>query len=79
MREIDPERHRADAIKNFRAQDKLKPAIRALIYEYGFETVRGLYNDGHRDAEKMREELEAYRGKRQDEWLSQIPFPRTKR
>jgi len=57
--------------------DRLKPAMRALVYEFGFDVVHGMLGDGWSDADKLRAELEAWRERRQGEWLSEIPYARS--
>ena len=56
--------------------DGLKPPMRELVREFGVEVVHGMFLDGWRDAEKLRPELEAWRERQQERWLSEIPYPR---
>lgn len=56
--------------------DQLPMAFRSLIHEFGWTVVRDMRADGHHDAGKLREELEAWRGRRQERWLAEIPYPR---
>jgi hypothetical protein len=58
--------------------DRMPPAWRALVYEFGAAVVFGMIEDGHRSAAKLRLELEAWRDRRQDEWLAEIPYPRSR-
>lgn len=69
------ERH-PGAIRNMAAMDKLARPWRDLINEFGFVIVRDMRNDGHRDAAKLREELEAWRVRQQGAWLAEIPYQR---
>lgn len=59
--------------------DRLKPAMRALVYEYDFNIVYGMFADGWRDAAKLEPELIAWRERRQEQWLAEIPYQRTGR
>jgi hypothetical protein len=56
--------------------DRLPKAWRALVHEFGAAIVLAMIEDGHRSAEKLRPELEAWRERRQEEWLAEIPYPR---
>lgn len=60
------------------AMDKLPPAWRGLIHEYGWQVVWDMRLDGHRDAGKLRELLEAWRARRQEDWLAEIPYRRAR-
>jgi hypothetical protein len=57
--------------------DRLPPAWRALVHEFGWTVVGGMIDDGHRCAATLRSELEAWRERRQERWLSEIPYPRS--
>ncbi len=74
MREVSFEEHQRDAIKNMTAMDRLPADVRGLINEFGFSIVRAMWNDGHRNAAKLREELETWRERQQEKRLSQIPY-----
>jgi hypothetical protein len=50
--------------------DRLKPPMRALVYEFGFDVVHGMFVDGWRDADRLRPELEAWRERQADVRLS---------
>jgi N-methylhydantoinase B/oxoprolinase/acetone carboxylase alpha subunit len=52
------------------AIDKLSRPMRELVDEFGAAIVLGMIADGHRDARKLRIELEAWRERRQNEWLA---------
>jgi hypothetical protein len=56
--------------------DRMKPEMRALVHEFGFEIVHGMLADGWNDAEKLRPELEAWRERQQEAWLQEIPYGR---
>lgn len=49
---------------------------RDLINEYGWNIVAGMIEDGHRSAAKLEPELIAWRERRQEAWLAEIPYPR---
>jgi hypothetical protein len=51
--------------------------MRDLANEYMAEIVLGMIADGHRDADKLREELEAWRARRQEEALRTNWFEKT--
>jgi hypothetical protein len=51
------------------AFDKLPRPMRDLGNEYGGEIVTAMVADGHNDPDKLREELEAWRSRRQEELL----------
>jgi hypothetical protein len=68
----------SDSIKVMAAIDALSVPMRALVREYGHNVVLGMIADGHKDPDKLREELEAWRAKRQQEiavtnWLAKAP------
>jgi hypothetical protein len=58
------------------AIDRLPEDFRALVHEFGWIIVRDMRADGHRDAVKLRRELEAWRARKQDEWAAEIPYQR---
>lgn len=64
------------SIKIMAFVDRLTPPMRALVHEFGVQIVHDMFVDGHRDAEKLRAELEPWRDKRQDQWFSEIPYRR---
>jgi hypothetical protein len=55
--------------------DRMPRAWRDLINEFGWIIVREMRLDGHRDAVALREELIAWRERRQEAWLAKIPYP----
>lgn len=59
--------------------DRLKPDMRALVYEYDYTIVHGMFADGWFDAEKLEPELIAWRERRQEAWLDEIPYPAMRR
>ena len=59
--------------------DKLAPPMRALVHEFGVQIVHDMFADGHRDAAKLRDELEPWRVRQQDKWLAEIPYVRAPR
>jgi hypothetical protein len=67
-----------DSVKVMTAIDKLAEPMRALAHEYGHNVVLGMIADGHNDPDKLREELEAWRHRRQEEiartnWFEKAP------
>jgi hypothetical protein len=56
--------------------DRLKPAMRALVYEYDYTIVHGMFADGWTNADKLRPELDAWRERQQERWLAEIPYRR---
>jgi hypothetical protein len=56
--------------------DRLPRAWRDLINEFGWIIVRDMRLDGHRDAARLREELDAWRRRQQERWLAEIPYSR---
>lgn len=66
----------ANSIEFMEIMDRMPPNWRALVHEFGWIIVRDMRADGHRDAAKLREELEAWRERQQERWLAEIPYPR---
>jgi hypothetical protein len=62
---IDPNSQKVMA-----AIDKMKPAMRALVHEYGFLIVHNMIADGYRDPVALRPLLETWRQRRQEALLS---------
>jgi hypothetical protein len=58
--------------------DRLKPAMRALLYEYDYTILHGMFADGWHDPEKLTPELIAWRERRQEAWLAEIPYLRSR-
>jgi hypothetical protein len=56
--------------------DRLPADFRALVHEFGWVIVRDMRADGHRDAAKLRGELEAWRARKQAAWAAEIPYAR---
>ena len=50
--------------------DALDPQFRALVYEFGFNIVTAMIEDGAHNAEALRCDLETWRGRRQAQWLA---------
>lgn len=61
-------------MKEMAAVDRLPPVWRDLVNEYGWVVVRDMRLDGHRDADRLRELLVSWRERRQQDWLSEIPY-----
>jgi hypothetical protein len=57
--------------------DRLPRSWRDLVNDFGWIIVRDMRADGHRNAAKLREELEAWHGRRQEAWLGEIPYRRS--
>jgi hypothetical protein len=49
--------------------ERVSPPWRALMHEYGFRIVAKMLDEGYRNVEAARDELETWRGRRQDQWL----------
>jgi hypothetical protein len=58
-----------NARANMRAVDRLSPAFRDLVHEFGLVIVAGMINDGYDDPVELRRALETWRDRRQSEWL----------
>jgi hypothetical protein len=58
-----------NARANMRAVDKLSPAFRDLVHEFGLVIVAGMINDGYDNPAELRLVLETWRERRQSEWL----------
>jgi hypothetical protein len=56
--------------------DRMPPAWRALVHDFGWTIVDAMIADGHRNAANLRQELEAWRERQQEAWLSEIPYGR---
>ena len=64
------------SVKIMKAVDALKPGIRRLVHEFGLEPVTDLVLEGYHEVEALREQLVAWRAKKQAEWLAEIPYRR---
>lgn len=51
------------------ALDGLSPKFRSLVHEFGAQIVSRMIGDGYEDADELRDALETWRERRQDEWL----------
>lgn len=49
--------------------DRLRPALRALVHDYGVNAVGEMIGEGYTDPEAMRSQLEAGRMSRQQKWF----------
>jgi hypothetical protein len=56
--------------------DRLPRPWRDLVNDFGWIIVRDMRADGHHNAAKLREELEAWRERQQAAWLTEIPYGR---
>lgn len=56
-----------DAKKIMQAIDRMPPAMRELVHEYGFRIVFDMMADGYRDPAALRPLLETWRERRQRE------------
>ena len=56
--------------------DRLPRAWRDLVNEFGWGIVRDMRADGHRNAAKLRIELEAWHVRRHGAWMAEIPYKR---
>ncbi len=50
--------------------ERVSPAFRALMHEYGFQIVAQSMDDGARNPDVLRADLEAWRDRRQQQWLA---------
>ena len=57
--------------------DRLPRPWRDLVNDFGWIIVRDMRADGHGEAAKLREELDAWRERQQERWLSEIPYRRS--
>lgn len=48
---------------------RVTPAWRALIHEFGVVIVGKMIEQGYKNIDAAREELEVWRGRRQERWL----------
>jgi hypothetical protein len=53
--------------------DKMTPAMRALVHEYGFSIVYAMRQEGYTNAKALRPLLETWRQRRQQELLDSAP------
>lgn len=68
-----------NSISFMEKMDRMPPQWRALVHEFGWAIVDEMRADGHRNAAKLREELQAWRERRQEQWLAEIPYPARRR
>lgn len=50
--------------------DALRPGVRALLNEYGTNIVGAMIADGYETVRDLKQPLESWRRKRQEEWLA---------
>jgi hypothetical protein len=50
--------------------DRMSRPMRALVREYGYKIVRDMIDDGYRNAKDLKPILEAWRERRQEEWIA---------
>ncbi len=65
-----------DSVAIMAAIESLPRAWRDLVREFGWVIVRDMRLDGHHEAAKLREELDAWRERQQERWLAEIPYRR---
>lgn len=58
-----------DSARLMAALDTLHPAMRALVHEYGAQIVSRMIGDGYNDPSALRDALETWRERRQEQWL----------
>lgn len=51
--------------------DRLSKGMRALVYEFGYQIVAAMIDDGARNAKTLRRDLETWRSRRQAQLLAQ--------
>ena len=54
--------------------DAMPAAFRDLVHEYGFTIVTAMIEDGARNPDVLRADLETWRRRRQEQWLA-TDFP----
>ena len=54
--------------------DRLPREWRELVHDFGWGIVKEMRLDGHRDARVLREQLDAWRERRQESLLREIPY-----
>ncbi len=59
-----------DSVKVMTPIDRIKPAFRALVHEYGALIVLRMIADGYDDPSQLRSALETWRERRQQQWLA---------
>ena len=50
--------------------DSMPLAMRALVREFGYAIVRDMLAEGYTSARSMRNDLETWRDRRQEQWLA---------
>lgn len=50
--------------------DRMSPAMRALVREFGFVIVSEMIDEGYTNARELKPLLETWRSRRQEEWLA---------
>lgn len=59
-----------NSVMIMRAVDRLSPAMRVLVREFGFTIVASMIDEGYTNACDLRPLLETWRERRQEEWLA---------
>jgi hypothetical protein len=68
----------SNSISHMERLDRMPPAWRALVHDFGWTIVDAMIADGHRNAANLRQELEAWRERKQEQWLAEIPYLRSR-
>jgi len=55
--------------------DRLSKPMRALVHEYGAAIVMAMIGEGYGNAAELRDVLETWRERKQEQWLAEIPYP----
>lgn len=64
--EIDPN---PGSIEIMGAIDRMSRPFRTLVHEFGYVIVRDMRADGYTNAKQLRDLLETWRARQQEEWL----------
>lgn len=68
------ERQAPNSISFMEDMDRMPPQWRALVHEFGWTIVDAMREKGYRSAAKLEPELLAWRERRQEGWLAEIPY-----
>jgi len=67
-----------DSVKVMAAIDAMTPPFRALVHEFGAVIVSRMIGEGYANANELRDVLNTWRHRRQEELLKTDFFPRTR-
>lgn len=66
-----------DSARVMAAVDGMRPEFRSLVHEFGVVIVSRMVAEGYDDADALKDVLETWRERRQDQWLKTDFFART--